>query len=549
MVIKLPAWVFHHTLKNNFIMTKQHITIIAFLIYSFLSIKASVYNIKDLGAPSDTSIISTQYIQNAINQCHEKGGGMVVIPAGDFKTGTLVLKSNVILFLEPGATLWGSKNLADYQDLKPGFISLRTQTATKQLIYAENADNIGITGYGTINGQGKGFKKISWNDEGITRPHLIRFIKCSNIIIENISLTNSGCWMQHYLACSFLKIKNVKVYNHNNFNNDGLDLDGCKNVTVSDFVSDSDDDGITLKSTSDEKCENIAISNCVVSSHCNAIKLGTETNGGFKNISISNCVIKPSAKNDTVFFGKLNGESALSLEIVDGGIMENIQVNGLNIEGTESPLFIRLGNRARPFKQGTTIDYIGNIRDIQISNVLIKNTSYYGCSITGLPEHPVENIKLSNIKFQQTGGVDLSKISTDIPEKPKDYPEATMFNTLPAYGFYIRHAQNITIENSDFCFENNDTRPVIYMDDVNEALIFGNQFKSCTETPNITVLKNSGNIKILNCIVNGGGKNFIRTKNTGTSGISILNNYLPDVKKIYQTQNKNEKIKIGNNLQ
>ena len=166
--------------------------------------------------------------------------------------------------------------------------------------------------------------------------------------MSDVTLRNSGCWMQHYLACDRVQISGIKVFNRNNYNNDALDLDGCHDVVVSDMLADSDDDGITLKSTSPRLCENITIQNCIVSSHCNAIKLGTETNGGFRNINISGCVVQPSADQRTQFFGDSlgRGTSAISLEIVDGGVLENVHVSNILVEGTESPIFIRLGNRA-----------------------------------------------------------------------------------------------------------------------------------------------------------------------------------------------------------
>ncbi|MDE6582417.1 MAG: hypothetical protein K2K47_07820, partial [Duncaniella sp.] len=224
-------------------------------------------------------------------------------PAGSYKTGCIFLRGNVTLHLENGATLYGSTDINDYIPVTTDYVSLRTHTPTIQLIYADNADNVAITGEGTIDGRGKAFPKLSWNDEGITRPHLLRMIRCRDVKVEGVTLKNSGCWMQHYLACDRVKISGITVINRNNYNNDALDLDGCHDVTVSDMIADSDDDAITLKSTSPRLCEDIVISNCVVSSHCNAIKLGTESNGGFRNIIIRGLAVKPSADQSSQFFG------------------------------------------------------------------------------------------------------------------------------------------------------------------------------------------------------------------------------------------------------
>ena len=261
---------------------------------SSISATARDYVITDYGAKSDTTELCTAALQQCIDLCSEAGGGRVVVPAGHYKTGTIILRSNVNLHLELGATLYGSTNLQDYRRMTTSYKSLRTHTPTIQLIYADAVENVVIDGYGTIDGQGRVFPKQSWNDEGITRPHLLRFIQSRDIVVRDVTLRNSGCWMQHYLACDRIRIDGIRVVNRNNYNNDALDLDGCHDVIVRGVTADSDDDGITLKSTSPRLCENIVIADCVVSSHCNAVKLGTETNGGFRNISIRNIVVKPS---------------------------------------------------------------------------------------------------------------------------------------------------------------------------------------------------------------------------------------------------------------
>ena len=442
------------------------------LALAVLNVQAADYNILSYGAKSDTTVLSTQALQQAIDACHEAGGGRVVIPAGHYKTGTIILKSNVHLYLEQGATLYGSTNLQDYIPVKSDYVSLRTHTTTIQLIYADKVSNVAIDGYGVIDGRGRSFKKLSWNDEGITRPHLLRFIQSQDITVKDITLKNSGCWMQHYLACDRLVIDGIKVFNRNNYNNDALDLDGCHEVTVTNMIADSDDDGITLKSTSPRLCENIKITDCEVSSHCNAIKLGTETNGGFRNINISNINVKPSADQREKFFGQWIGSSAISLEIVDGGTMENVHVSNINVEGTEAPIFIRLGNRGRGYaykNKGTDfdalipIDHVGTINGIHLDNIQIRNAGAMGCSISGLPNHPVENVWLSHISIHHKGGVtsaDLSAIEKSVQdEKEKDYPESTMWGNLPAKGFFVRHARNIHFSDVTIQTEQPDVRP------------------------------------------------------------------------------------------
>ncbi len=459
--------------------------VIALLACQTVAASARDFNIVDYGALNDTTQLSTAALQQAIDDCWQAGGGRVVVPAGSYKIGTVELRSYVNLFLETGATLYGSTSLKDYRPMKSDYVSLRTQTPTIQLLYADKVQHVTISGHGTIDGRGRAFKKLSWNDEGITRPHLLRIIRGEDVTVRDVTLKNSGCWMQHYLACDRLLIDGIKVFNRNNYNNDALDLDGCHEVIVSNMMADSDDDGITLKSTSPRLCENIRIGNCVVSSHCNAVKLGTETNGGFRNISISGIVVKPSSDQSSQFFGAPSkiGSSALSLEIVDGGVMENVSVSDFTVEGTESPIFIRLGNRGRGYQlreaaKGLSgkgnddtitelipIDHVGTISGVRLDNFQIRHAGAMGCSITGLPGHPVENITVSNITLHHQGGVkpaDLPAIDEKLKdEKEREYPEATMWGNLPAKGFYVRHARNIQFQNIQVLTNETDARPDI----------------------------------------------------------------------------------------
>lgn len=441
-----------------------------FLTFMVVPSEAADYNILNYGAQSDTTKLSTAAIQQAIDDCSKAGGGRVVVPAGIYKIGTIILKSDVHLYLEQGATLYGSTDLKDYLPMKSDYVSLRTHTTTIQLIYADKVKNVVISGHGTIDGRGRAFKKLSWNDEGITRPHLLRFIQSEDITVKDITLKNSGCWMQHYLACNRLRIDGIKVFNRNNYNNDALDIDGCHDVIVKGIMTDSDDDGITLKSTSPRLCENVRISDCVVSSHCNAVKLGTETNGGFRNINISGIVVKPSEDQKEKFFGQWIGSSAISLEIVDGGVLENVNVADFTVEGTESPIFIRLGNRGRGYLSGganmetiVPIDHVGRIDGVHLDNIQIRNAGSMGCSITGLPDYPVRHVSLSNISLHHKGGVkaeQLTEIYDSIAnEKEKAYPEATMWGNLPAKGFFVRHARNLQFSNIKVETEQPDARP------------------------------------------------------------------------------------------
>ncbi len=237
------------------------------------------------------------------------------------------------------------------------------------MIWGEGLKGIGITGKGIIDGQGATYRDNLPDESGwdiikavyddttryrpqaryINRPYIIRLISCHEVLVEGITLRNSPMWMQHYLNCDFVRIQNVTVYNHGSYNNDMIDIDCCRNVVISSCFGDTDDDGITIKSTGGLPTENVTISNCVISSFCNAIKMGTESNGGFKNITITNCVVRPSSEPDLIY-GRREGLAGIALEIVDGGVLDGITISNIAISGTTAPIFMRLGNRARKYR-------------------------------------------------------------------------------------------------------------------------------------------------------------------------------------------------------
>ena len=367
------------------------------------------YNIFQFGASKDTSVVQTQAINAAIENCHRQGGGKVIIPSGIYKSGTIFLKDNVELHLESGAYLYASDNYDDFPvQPQASYRSRKDAGGWVSLIYAVDAKNISITGKGTIDGKGKGRKgRISGlGGDRNGRPRNILFISCKDVHVEGITMRNSALWNQHYLNCEDVTIDHIKVYNHSNGNNDGIDIDGCRRFILSNSIIDSDDDGIVLKSTGTAPCENVIISNCIVSSFANAIKCGTESTGGFKNISISDCIVKPSRHTgERILKSTPSGITAISLEIVDGGIMDGVTINNVLIEGTECPLYIRLANRGRQYPDDAPVPPVGRMRNIQISNITAYGTGNFCSSITGIENAKIENIYLNNIRFMNRGGL------------------------------------------------------------------------------------------------------------------------------------------------
>ena len=433
--------------------------------------KNGVYSIIDYGAKGDGIFLNTKAIQKAIDVCATSGGGTVLIPSGKFRSGSIILKSNVALHFEHNSVLLASIDQKDYPlQPMPKYRSHKDQLGGfNALIYAEGQENIALTGNGTIDGQGPLHtpmpNPVAGDIDG--RPRNILFISCKNVRVEGIRMLNAAIWNQHYLNCEDVFINNIYVYSHGSRNNDGIDIDGCRRVVLSNSIIDSDDDGIVLKSTGLAPCEDITITNCVVSSFCNAIKAGTETTGGFRNIAISNCVIKPSIeKGKPIWDTPRIGVSGLSFMIVDGGTLEGISVDNITIHGTASPIYIRLGNRARPHTPGATVSKVGTVENISISNVIAYDAGIWGSSITGIKGHPVKDIRLSNIQLYSKGGLKTGDFNTTVEEDEKGYPHPITNGNLPSHSLFIRHAEGININNLSLKTESPDVRLPIIVDDV-----------------------------------------------------------------------------------
>jgi polygalacturonase len=428
--------------------------------------RSGQFIVKNFGAVGNGSTLDTKAIQTAVDTCSEHGGGTVIVPPGTYLTGPLRLKSHVELHLLSGATILGSPHLADYLDGQ----TLPPSRKSKQpiprganppqplcVIGADDVEDIAITGNGTINGNG-GSPDYDRGDNDPFRPFIIVFRNCRDVRVSDVTLRDSGMWVQFYRRCRRVRISGVRVYSHTNLNNDGLDIDSS-DVNVSDCVIDSDDDGICLKSHDAEPCQNVTISNCVVASNCNAIKFGTASTGGFLNVAIQNCVVRPASEHrqrtwkDTI--------SGLSLETVDGGVMDGISISNIAMTGVQTPIFIRLGARAHPGHQA--------LRNVVISNITARSDSPISNSITGIPEAPVENIKLSHIIFNCPGGGDAKMAGRTVPENVRGYPENRMFGpSLPAYGLYVRHVRTLSLDDIQFHLLNPDSRPALVFVDVRQ---------------------------------------------------------------------------------
>ena len=486
----------------------------------------TVYDIRDFGAKSGGKSLCTQAIQRTIDKCAGNGGGTVYLSAGTWLTGTVYLESHVTIWLDTGCTLLGSKDKGDYG--RPHTLAdTKDETFSYWAILAgKNLRNIAIRGRGTIDGQGANFKY-----KGGPRPKNIYLEDCRDVLIEGVRLRDAGSWMQHYRNCDRLTIRDIAVFNHVSYNNDGLNIDSCRDVIITGCAVDSDDDAIVLKSLSLKPCENIAISNCIISSHCNSIKMGTESGGGFQNITVTNCTLC-SPRYSKVIYGRQRGLAGVALEIVDGGTLDRIAVSNITIKGVSVPIFMRLGNRARTYEKDQTKPGIGKFCNVVVSNIIATDCSPIGCSITGLPGHPIENISLSNINLGFEGGGTKDEASREIPEKPTSYPESTMFGTLPAYGFFCRHVKNLKFQNVKLKTFAPDHRHAIFFDDVEHSIIESLDVPYAADSAGTICLDDSRHVYIRNCQPPKGTELFLDIHGPRTKNISLFANDLSGVKDI-----------------
>lgn len=417
---------------------------------------ARTFDVTEFGATADGKTPCTAALQKAIDLAGAAGGAIVRLPPGVYLTGALELRSGVTLQIDDGATLLGSRELKDYQrgDASSSF---------RNLLHGVGLCDVTIRGAGTIDGNGDAFR-----DDTKRRPKNIHLEGCTNVVVEGVRLRSSGSWMQDYKLCAGVKIRGIDVFNHATFNNDGLDIDSSRDVVISDCVIDSDDDGLCLKSTTGTPCRNVRITGCTISSHCNQLKMGTESGGGFIDVAIRDCTVF-SPRHTKKIYGDQRGLAGIALEIVDGGTLDNVTVSDVRIAGVLAPLFMRLGDRGRPYATGERPG-VGTFRNVRITDVTATNVSALGCVLTGLPGHPLENVVLERIRLDFDGGGTRSNALRQIEEKPAAYPECKMFGQLPAYGFFCRHVAGLRLTDVELTTAAPDLRHAVVLDDAADVL-------------------------------------------------------------------------------
>lgn len=478
---------------------------------------AQDFNVRELGATGNGTTIDSPAINKAIAAAAAVGGGTVHLPAGTYLCYSIRLKSNVSLQFASGTVILAAdppeinekaKGYDVPESNRPweGYQDFGHSHWHNSLIWGEGLENISISGPGLI--WGKGISRGEFQGPIAEIPGVankaIALKNCHGVLLRDFSILHGGHFGILATGVDNLTIDNLKI----DTNRAGIDMDCCRNVRVSNCSINAPwDDAICLKSSFAlgfaRAAEMITISDCMVSGSFEEgslldgtfkrfpadadidrngrIKLGTESNGGFKNIAITNCIF--------------DGCFGLAILSVDGAIIEDITVSNITMRDTvASPIFLRLGSRMR----GPAGASVGAIRRVDISNVVSSSQSSLCCSIiAGIPNHRIENIRLSNILVKHSGGGTKIDTARELEEKEREYPEPTMFGNTPAHGLFIHHAANVEV--SDYkVIAANDARPCFRLVDVERVDFLNIKADRMVDTPTF-VLDDVKDFALANC--------------------------------------------------
>lgn len=436
--------------------------------------------VRHFGVLPDPVKVNTVMIQAAIDSAASRGQ-MLVFGPGDYVSGTLLLPDNACIRLDSAARLLGSTNPYDYRGYADG-------TGMEALVSARGVGNIRITGPGTIDGRGLGVALAvdSLHHTGVRpdpsynlrrmrpslRPKLIDMHDVDNLVIDSLHLRASAAWGLSLNGCTDVVVRGIDFVNRAYWNNDGIDVADCRNVLIEGCYINSADDGIVLKSfDKNGGNDGVVIRDCDIRSSASALKFGTESYGAFRNVTVRDIRVRDTFR------------SAVALETVDGAVLENVLIDGVDAQNTGNALFMRLGHRNG--------DNPGAFRNVTVRNLsctvpfgrpdeaydlrgpdinVIHNP--FPASITGIPQAHISGVTLENIHitYPGRGTKGMAYIAPyrygDVPEAVSAYPEYSMFGELPAWGFYIRHVDGITFRNVTVQAVEPDSREAVVMDDV-----------------------------------------------------------------------------------
>ena len=480
------------------------------------------FDVRDFGAVGDGKSPDTGAIQRAIDACVQQGGGIVVVDHGNYLTGTIQLRSHVELHLTSTATLLGVGDLAKYRrDPKEVYKLL-----DRSLVYAEGCDQIAITGQGTINGQGKQFK----NGNRDLRPVLIRLRDCTNVRLEGVLVKSAASFAVHPIHCRQVRIEGLRIENRAQPNNDGIDIDGCQDVLISNCNISSIDDSIALKTIEPgQPCRDVVVTNCILSSDCAAIRVGPDAVTPIERVCVSNCVIR-----DT----HLNG---IKIQESFGSVMRDMVFSNIVMDNVTGPISIRLAGWKLGAGNVWAVFDDSNWEKGQLRNILFQNIrarvpadNIKSCiSITGAGAARPREITFSNLDVSfPGGGTAVEAARRIVPDLERDYPECYIFGVLPAYAFYVHHADRITLDNVRFQLEAKDLRPAIVCDDVEEFDVAGLKAEGNPRAESLLRMQNAREVYVRGARVLTPIGTFLQVEGDKTRRIVVKGNNLSLVGKV-----------------
>jgi hypothetical protein len=458
---------------------------------------------------------------------HYPEGATIALLNGRYEITTFeFLHSNLTLKLKRGVVIEGNTTLGEYPIHVYGFPTYTENYVSRSMFWAQDVQNIGIIGEGTIDGNGD---HTNFNNtDMLVRPYIIRFCNVTNFnvggTVGQLRFINPAMWSQHYLNCSNGIISkqyintnergSPRVYRY--WNLDGIDIDCCDGVMVSEIDANCGDDAICLKASGPKNCTNITVTNCKLSSRMCALKMGTESNGGFQNILVSNINI-------------YNSLAGIGISTVDGGQTHNIIVTNINIDHTGTPFYVWLGIRNRSYGHGSTVTKNAKMNSITLQNIVawyptsVKYPSFisgYGPIATG----GISGISVMNYRcIHPPGGGSAAQSLVTVPEVPTSNPSPNMLGTLPAYGLYVRHVHNSNFRNIDCQLPlTNDDRPVVVFSDVGTSCLDGCQ--NSRGSANLARIYLNATRRFRVTGASGSSGTLFRISNSATADVLLLGN-------------------------
>jgi polygalacturonase len=404
--------------------------------------------ITSFGAVGDGRTLNTRAFAGACAAAEQAGGGTIVVPAGHFRTGSIVLPSRTTLRIEAGAVILGSQDPSDYPLRAQSWEGTIRETHDP-LIGAHDAHDVAVSGNGVVDGCGHPWWAACREKRITSRPRLLGFERCRRLRIEGITLTNSPAWTVHPFECSDVLVSGVTIQNPpDSPNTDGINPDSCSDVRISDCLVNVGDDCITLKSGASEDgtgtfkpCERISITNCHLSQGHGGIVIGSEMSGGVRDVTIANCILHGTDRGIRIKTRRGRG-----------GVVENLTATNIIMRNVGCPLVAQMYYRytnlrpelvawasslePQPVTQATPL-----IRRLRLQGVTAVDVGGPCLAyLHGLPEAPIRDLTISDCELYHAAEPDPAMIQPAMMliKERTDYATGGIFATH-VHGIRLRN--------------------------------------------------------------------------------------------------------------